>query len=60
MVTTIKVVIKFDYEPSTEYLDSYVNNMMEVVDDYCNYRVTLLSNKNYIKYSLSVVIVSNQ
>lgn len=38
MVTTIKVVVKFDHEPSTEYLDSYVNNMMEVVDDYCNYR----------------------
>ena len=38
MVTTIKVVIKFEDEPSTEYLDSYVNNMMEVVDDYCNYR----------------------
>ena len=38
MVTTIKVVIKFDEEPSTEYLDSYVDNMMEVVDDYCNHR----------------------
>ena len=38
MITTIKVVVKFDEEPSTEYLDRYVNNMMEVVDDYCNYR----------------------
>lgn len=38
MVTTIKVVIKFDYEPSTEYLDSYVDNMIELVDDYCNHR----------------------
>ena len=38
MITTIKVVIKFDYEPSTEYLDTYVENMMELVDDYCNHR----------------------
>ena len=37
MVTTIKVVVKFDHEPSTEYLDSYVDNMMELVDDYCNH-----------------------
>lgn len=38
MVTTIKVVVKFDQEPSTEYLDNYVDNMMELVDDYCNHR----------------------
>lgn len=38
MVTTIKVVIKFDEEPSIEYLDSYVDNMMKLVDDYCNHR----------------------
>lgn len=38
MVTTIKVVVKFPHEPSTEYLDSYVDNMMELVDDYCNHR----------------------
>lgn len=38
MVTTIKVLIKFDEEPSTEYLDGYVDNMMGVVDDYCNHR----------------------
>ena len=38
MITTIKVVVKFDHEPSTEYLDSYAENMMELVDDYCNHR----------------------
>lgn len=38
MITTIKVVIKFDHEPSTEYLDSYADCMMELVDDYCNHR----------------------
>lgn len=38
MVTTIKVVIKFDHEPSTEYLDSYTDCMIELVDDYCNHR----------------------
>ena len=38
MITTIKVVIKFDEQPTTEYLDCYVDNMMEVVDDYCNHK----------------------
>lgn len=38
MITTIKVVFKFEHEPSTEYLDNYLDNMMELVDNYCNHR----------------------
>lgn len=38
MVTTIKVVIKFDDEPTAEYLDGYLESMMELVDDYFNNR----------------------
>ena len=38
MVTTIKVVVKFADDPSTEYLDTYVDNMIELVDDYCNHK----------------------
>lgn len=38
MVTTIRVLVKFDAEPSQIFLDNYSDRMINVIDDYCNNR----------------------
>ena len=38
MINVIRIDVKFDDQPSTNFLDSYSDELISMVDDYCNYR----------------------